>query len=120
MVLFIYSIIAKWYVMVAVISITVVFWVFKGLEEAKIFDEVGTIFAKVAEDSHKIAKYCTPKIRDLSAVWKCIDEIDNKQLDEKDREKTKQLTKDIVGPSGHADSLDVETVVNPYSQLINK
>ena len=69
---FIYGIIAKWYIAVFLAGILVVYWVFKGLESTGILD---TAFAKLTEVlnlSKAIAKNCTPKILNLNNLWNCL------------------------------------------------
>lgn len=117
--MFIYTIIAHWYIIVAVVSITVVFWVFKGLDDSGVLNETKAIFKKVGNDSIKIAKYCTPKIRDLHAVWDCISEIDSKEITVEDKSNLERL-KNTIKPNGSRLDLDVDTIISPYSQLINK
>jgi hypothetical protein len=70
--LFIYAIMSQWYIVIMLGSAIVAFWVFKGLEEVGILSEAYEIVSVAMEDSKAIARYCTPKIRDLNALWECV------------------------------------------------
>ena len=70
--IFVYGIMSHWYIMIMLGSSIVAFWVFKGLEEAGILSEAYEMVSHIMEDSKSIARYCTPKIRDLNAVWECV------------------------------------------------
>jgi hypothetical protein len=70
--IFIYGIIAKWYIAVALAGILVVYWVFKGLESTGILDLAFTKLTDILNLSKAIAKNCTPKILNLNNVWNCL------------------------------------------------
>ena len=70
--IFIYGIMSQWYIIIALGSTIVVFWVFKGLKEAGVLDDAMNIVQEAIEDSKAIAQHCTPKIRNLEAMWICI------------------------------------------------
>jgi hypothetical protein len=70
--MFVYGIMSQWYIVIMLGSAVVAFWVFKGLEEVGILSEAYEIVSVAMEDSKAIARYCTPKIRDLNALWECV------------------------------------------------
>jgi hypothetical protein len=69
---FIYGILGKWYLMIAVASLVVTFWVFKGLEQAGVLQEAQKIVTKALLDTKSVARYCTPKIANLRDFWDCV------------------------------------------------
>ncbi len=71
--LFIYGILAKWYVMVSIATLVVTFWVFKGLEKSGALATAKNIVSEALEETKAIAKYCTPKITNPSLLWECLD-----------------------------------------------
>lgn len=73
MVIFIYGIMAKWYIMITVAAIVVTFWVFSGLKESGFLEEAEKIVSKALSDSKSVARYCVPKITNLSDFWDCLD-----------------------------------------------
>lgn len=73
MVLFIYGIMAKWYVMIMVAAVVVTFWVFTGLKNSGFLDEAEEVISKALSDSKAVAKYCVPKIMNFSAFWECLE-----------------------------------------------
>ena len=72
---FVYAILSKWYIMVMLGSAVVAFWVLKGLEEAGVLSEAYEIVSTALEDSKAIAQHCTPKIKNLEALWVCINNL---------------------------------------------
>ncbi len=71
--IFIYSIIGKWYILFTVGALVVTFWVFKGLESTGILAESEKVVREALEETKAVAKYCVPKIKNLSAFWDCLD-----------------------------------------------
>lgn len=73
MVIFIYGIMAKWYVMIMVAAVVVTFWVFSGLKDSGFLDEAEKVVSKALSDSKAVARYCIPKIMSFSAFWDCLE-----------------------------------------------
>ena len=72
MVLFTYSILSKWYILVMVPAVIVTFWVFKGLTEVGILQSAETIVVDALQDVKAVAQYCVPKILNLGDFWECL------------------------------------------------
>lgn len=108
--LFIYSIISKWYLIIAVAALMVCYWVFQGLSQAGVLKDLETIVVRALYDVKSVAKYCTPKIRDLRAVWECIENLPEYVPDE-DEQSLEKLHIPFTDhdPSYHDDHR------NPYS-----
>lgn len=74
--MFLWGIIAKWYVMVAVASLVVLFWVAKGLEQIGFINYVTTATTEILDTSKAIAQHCTtklgPNFESLTNFWKCL------------------------------------------------
>jgi len=89
MILFIYGILSKWYIMVMVAAIVVTFWVFKGLTEAGVLQEAEKVVSRALRDTKSVARYCVPKITNLSNFWDCLQNPPNYEAtkEEKDFEK---------------------------------
>ena len=66
MVIFIYGIMAKWYVMIMVAAIVVTFWVFTGLKDSGFLEEAEKVVSKALDDSKSVARYCVQKIMSFS------------------------------------------------------
>ena len=73
--IFIYSILTKWYIIVGVGGIVVVYWVFKGLESVGILDSIQNTLEKAVTDAKSVAKNCVPKIINLQNFIDCLDNI---------------------------------------------
>ena len=73
MVIFIYGIMAKWYIMIMVAAIVVTFWVFTGLKDSGFLDEAEKVVSKALSDSKSVARYCVPKIMSFSDFWDCLE-----------------------------------------------
>lgn len=73
--IFVYSILTKWYIIVAVGGIVVMYWVFKGLESAGVLEAIQNILEKAVTDAKSVAKNCVPKITNLQNFIDCLDNI---------------------------------------------
>lgn len=73
MFIFVYGILAKWYITIAFAGVVVAFWVFKGLEASGVLEATENVIIKALEDTKSVAKYCVPKITKLSEFWDCLE-----------------------------------------------
>ncbi len=73
MAIFVYGILSKWYVMIMLAAMVVTFWVFKGLTEAGVLQAAEKVVSRALSDTKSVARYCVPKITNLSAFWACLD-----------------------------------------------
>jgi len=71
--LFVYGIMSKWYVLIMVTAMIVTFWVFKGLTDAGVLQAAEKIVSKALSETKSVARYCVPKITNLSAFWNCLE-----------------------------------------------
>jgi hypothetical protein len=73
---FLYSIIAKWYVMVAIASLVVLFWVARGLEQIGFVNYITKSTVEILDISKSIAQNCTtklgPRFENLVDFWNCL------------------------------------------------
>ncbi|MBF8246984.1 MAG: DUF2670 domain-containing protein [Rickettsia sp.] len=118
MVLFIYGIISKWYILVFVSTIAVTFWVFKGLNDLGLLDKFTAILVKNFTIVKSVAKNCTPLITKPDALWGCLGNpgVYEASKDEQDLEKT--LTKGLVPKDTNVESqkkLERNHKNNPYA-----
>jgi hypothetical protein len=74
--IFLWGLIAKWYVMIAIASLVVLFWVAKGLEKIGFLDYMTNATVEVLETSKSVAQHCTtklgPSFNDLVNFWNCL------------------------------------------------
>jgi hypothetical protein len=70
--MFIYGIIAKWYIVTSIAGILVVYWVFQGLQNLGILDAAFQILKDNIAITKAIAQNCTPKILHLNSFWSCL------------------------------------------------
>ena len=73
MVLFVYGIMSKWYIMIMLTAVVVTYWVFQGLTDAGILQEAEKVVSRALRDTKSVARYCVPKIVNLSDFWYCLD-----------------------------------------------
>ena len=71
--IFVYGLLTKWYLTVAIAAVVVTFWVFKGLEQAGVLTAVQQVVEQALNDTKSVAKYCVPKIANLGDFWNCLD-----------------------------------------------
>ena len=72
MLLFVYGIISKWYIMVMVSAVIVVYWVLQGLTEAGVLQAAEKVVSTALSDTKSVARYCIPKITRLEDFWDCL------------------------------------------------
>jgi|GEM_PF-935106 len=73
---FLWGIITKWYLMIAVASLIVLFYVVKGLEKIGFIDYFTTTTIEILDISKAIAQNCTTKLGpnwdNLVNFWNCL------------------------------------------------
>tara|TARA_B110000503_G_scaffold143318_1_gene244035 strand:- start:192 stop:569 length:378 start_codon:yes stop_codon:yes gene_type:complete len=109
MVLFVYGILGKWYIMVMVTAIVVTYWVFQGLTEAGILQESAKVVSRAFRDTKSVARYCVPKIGNLSDFWDCLDNPPN-------YEKTKEENTLEKGLNNLLDLNNYQQSKDPYAE----
>ena len=107
--IFIYGIITKWYLIVTVSALVVVFWVLKGLSQAGILDAAETIVSKALSESKAVAQYCVPKIANVSDFIKCVNNPPKYTEDENAQKLNKAL--ETILPENMFPAQD-----NPYDE----
>ena len=90
MIVFVYGIIKKWYMIVVITSLVVTYWILKGLSDAGVIQSAEKIVSKAFIQTKSVAQYCTPKIMNLSDFWECLNNppMYNQSKEEKNLEKT--------------------------------
>ncbi len=109
MVIFIYGIMAKWYIMIMVAAVVVTFWVFSGLKESGFFEEAEKVVSRALSDSKSVARYCVPKIMSLSDFWDCLDSPPKYESTKEEKAFEEGLT-DLLNISNYDQSQD------PYAE----
>ena len=109
LVLFVYGIMSKWYIMVMVTAIVVTYWVFQGLTEAGILQESAKVVSRAFRDTKSVARYCVPKIGNLSDFWDCLDNPPN-------YEKTKEENTLEKGLNNLLDLNNYQQSKDPYAE----
>lgn len=109
MILFIYGIISKWYVMVMVTAVVVMFWVLKGLTEAGVLSAAEKVVSRALKDTKSVARYCVPKINNLREFWGCLE-------NPPDYEKTQDEGEFEKGLNDLLDFQNYEEQKDPYAQ----
>jgi hypothetical protein len=109
MVLFVYGITSKWYIMIMVTAVVVTYWVFQGLTEAGILQESEKIVSRAFRDTKSVARYCVPKIGNLSDFWDCLDNPPN-------YEKTKEENTLEKGLNNLLDLNSYQKSKDPYAE----
>ncbi|MCC2645940.1 MAG: hypothetical protein K0R02_5 [Rickettsiaceae bacterium] len=110
--LVVYGFFSKWYLIIAVTSMIVVYWVYTGLKDAGVIDKAEVIIIKALNDSKSIAQNCTPLIADIPALWQCVNNPPAyRQFTKEDLEKIKQQAKESSQLSGDG---ELDELINPY------
>lgn len=99
MVVFVYGILSKWYIMIFVTSIIITFFVFKGLEESGVLESAETIVSKAFTETKSVAKYCVPQIKSLEKFWNCLQHPPEYKPSAKERQHEEDLKQGLEGIS---------------------
>lgn len=70
--MFIYGLISKWYIIIAVPTLVVTFQVMKGLEKAGVIKAAEEIVTNALNEIMGVAQHCTPLIANPNALWDCL------------------------------------------------
>lgn len=108
MAIFVYGILSKWYLMIAVAAMVVVFWVFKGLSDTGILKQAETTVLDALSQTKSVARFCVPKILNLESFWHCLQDPPE-YPDEEEIEAIQKLHKEssVIDP-------DIYDSRNPY------
>jgi hypothetical protein len=69
---FVYGIFGKWYLIIAIPGIMVVFWVFTGLEKIGVLSAAQTTLINAVHSSKAIAQHCTEKLIRFDDFLTCL------------------------------------------------
>jgi hypothetical protein len=111
-ILFIWSIVSKWYIAVVITALVVTFWVFKGLNKAGVLAAAEEVIFRAFSDSKSIAQHCVPKILDLQDFWSCVNSPPRYEPGKDELLLQKKLT-DFLTPTDNGSSQDIK---NPYEE----
>lgn len=92
MVIFVYGIMSKWYIMVMVAAMVVTFWVFKGLTDAGVLQASEKVVSKALNDTKSVARYCVPKITRPADFWDCLQSPPDYEATEDEKKFEKGMT----------------------------
>ncbi len=113
MILFIYGLFSKWYIMITLAAVVVVFWVLKGLVATGIIGKAEKILFESLSNSKSIAQHCTPKILDLNEFWSCLANPPKYEATKEEIELEKAAT-ELLDPETYKEEKD------PYSEEESK
>ncbi|MGC0372257.1 MAG: hypothetical protein DGJ47_000966 [Rickettsiaceae bacterium] len=117
-IIFVYSILSKWYIMVMLTALMVTFWVFKGLTDTGILQAAEKTVSAALKDTKSVARYCVPKILSFSDFWECLQNPPEYEESENELELQKNLN-NLLNPKGqqqNADPSENQQMTNPYAQ----
>lgn len=126
---FLWSIITKWYLMIAVASLIVLFYVVKGLQQIGFIDYFTKTTIEILDTSKSIAQNCTTKLGPdwdhLVSFWNCLGDpgeykINNDTGEEQLQQAIGKLIKTPEdGGVGNGTIPDSANQVNPYENSNN-
>lgn len=105
MILVIYGFLVKYYVMIVVAAITVMFWFFTGLKDLGVLQSIEEIVAQTLTDTKSVARYCVPKIFSFTDFWDCLNDPPAYQPSKQEQQLEKGLT-DLLDLSNYGISKD--------------
>ncbi|MDF2965132.1 MAG: hypothetical protein K0Q51_520 [Rickettsiaceae bacterium] len=110
--LVIYGFFSKWYLLITLTSIIVVYWVYSGLKGAGVIDKAEAIITKALHDSKAIAQNCTPLITDIPALWQCVN--NPPPYKEFSKEDLERIRKEAAENSLTTGDRELDELINPY------
>ncbi len=122
---FLWSLITKWYIMIAVASLIVLFYVVKGLEKIGFIYYFGRTTVEILDTSKAIAQNCTVKLGPdwdhLVNFWNCLGDPGKYEVREGTGEEQLQqgVTKLIKDQLDSTIPEPTTPVVNPYDNSNN-
>lgn len=119
---FLWSLITKWYIMIAVASLIVLFYVVKGLEKIGFIDYFGRTTVEILDTSKAIAQNCTVKLGPdwdhLVNFWNCLGDPGRYEVREEETEETK-LEHGVIELLPDKPGTTVPEPSNPYDNDTN-
>lgn len=109
--IFVYGILSKWYIIVMIATISVTFWVFKGLEKAGVLDAMQKEVSYGFLQAQAVAQRCVPLIVDIPKMWDCIQKTTGDQYVPSGDEQS--LHNDLINDL--QDSNSPNTMPHPYA-----
>lgn len=106
--LFVYSILSKWYVLVTVTAIVVTYWIFKGLGDSGVLSDIESTLLKSFNEIKAVAKHCTKHISNLSNFWECVKNIPEYIETEEEKNLMEIMQNQL--------DYQQEEITNPYKQ----
>lgn len=91
-IIFIYSMIINWYVMVMFTAVIVVFWVLKGLVGIGFIDKAQKVVFNSLQETKSVAKHCVPKIMNFSEFWYCLQNTPEYEATQEEKDLEKAVT----------------------------
>jgi hypothetical protein len=91
--IFIYGFLTKWYIIIGLGGVMVFFWVIKGLDQAGVLKKSTAIILDGVNSSKSVAKYCTPKITNISNFIDCLNNPPKYEADQNDESVNRVLEK---------------------------
>lgn len=123
---FLWNLIAKWYIMIAVASLIVLFYVVKGLEQIGFIDYFGKTTVEILDTSKAIAQNCTTKLgpnwENLVNFWDCLGDPGKYKVNEKEtgeRALEDRIIDLLPDRPGTTVPESAKPVVNPYDNSSN-
>lgn len=123
---FLWNLIAKWYIMIAVASLIVLFYVVKGLEKIGFIDYFGKTTVEILDTSKAIAQNCTTKLgpnwESLVNFWDCLGDPGQYKVDEEETGERKledSIIELLPDKPGTTIPESAKPVVNPYDNSSN-
>ncbi|MDG1436484.1 MAG: DUF2670 domain-containing protein [Rickettsiaceae bacterium] len=104
-VVLVYGILSKWYIMVVITSVMVTFWVLKGLTDAGVMEIAENTVFNAFRDTKAVAQHCTPKILNLGDFWECLKNPPTYEKS-KDEEKLESGLDDLLNFNKYDESKD--------------
>ncbi|AFB20870.1 hypothetical protein RCA_01465 [Rickettsia canadensis str. CA410] len=119
---FLWSIITKWYLIIAVASLITLYYTVLGLKKIGFIDYFTKTMVEILDVSKAVAQNCTTKLgpdwNHLVSFWNCLSEPGEYQYEERIGSKELEDAINKLRPRQVDSVADAEhPIINPYEQL---
>lgn len=121
--IFLWGLITKWYLMIAIASLIVLFYVAKGLQQIGFIDYFTKTTVEILDTSKAIAQNCTTKLgpdwNHLVSFWNCLSDPGEYEVREGTGEEQLQKGMERLIKRPEDGGIGDGTIPEPANQIIN-
>ncbi len=115
-----YGLISQWYLVLMTLSVIVLYWVVKGLDQAGVIDKAFYALRNAGKQMKGFAQYCTPRIMDIHDFLDCMNNTPEYTGDEATNLFEQETEKDIEELKKHPVDHNRVNLLSPYDKILDR